>query len=136
MADNFEILSVLPSVQIVTPTTTEDIYRVWIRSLPSGTVFPMSLILTQVDPVYIGSVATEQAKVIEQYAATPGVTGIVVIEEVNGAGQLDDIQVVTVASTSGRSEDELRSRLLLTPVATFRAQVAAKRDNLDAIEGL
>ena len=66
----------------------------------------------------------------------PGVLGIHIEQDVGQNGQLVEYGVVTVESTSGNSQTEIRKVQTWLFLSTFPDVIGAARKKLDDIEGL
>jgi hypothetical protein len=141
---SYEFLLNEPTIQTLGSDIVRDAMRITYRAQPSGVVF--SLLFAPVE-IWTAQTVADQAQLWSdnwnQNALVPGVVGIATTQQVNAAGNLEDVALVTVSSTSGNSTSqlELPPREWLPSVAgttlttSFGDRVRAEVQRLDAIEG-
>lgn len=131
-----------PTLQVLSPEIVRDAQRVTAQAVESGVVYSLLFAPYPTDPQ--GTViwsADAIAAQLSQWAGTwntnakvPGVLGIALSQDVDAVGQLKDVALVTVASTSGNSTTQLN----LFPADffpdTFAVRVEDARAQLDAVE--
>jgi hypothetical protein len=138
----YELLSMEPTIQVLSPEIVLDAKRITARALPSGIVFSVFYTAPPVtapdriepDAARIARALAYWSDIWNANADVPGVLSIGMSQEVDAAGQLKDQVLVFVASTSGRSTDlvTLGPRNFMQPL--FGEAVAASRARMDAIE--
>ena len=138
----YSFLAAEPTVQVLSPDVVRDAQRITGQAAQSGIVFSLTFAPYPTDPT--GKVIWTDAAIAAQLAdwagkwdtnaAVPGVLGIGLSQDVDPAGLLKDVALVTVASTSGLST----TQLTLYPhdffPDTFEPRVEAARAQLDAVE--
>lgn len=143
MADNYDVLASTFVDELVAPNLTLQAQEVTARAKPSGVIFPVRVPI--VDPLLfsgdaLAELVREQvdsvATIVNDYAQAPGFVGMQVFQDVTVANQLQDKEVVTVSSTSGRSTTTIERNFLGQDPQEFAAMVAEARHGLDLIEGL
>jgi hypothetical protein len=101
MADNFVVLSSEPSVDLIGLDNLVDVQRTTVMALPAGVSFPVSVPSAGDIAGPTGELASAMADAFNAAAQTDGVVGMAVTQDVDAAGNLIDIVIVTVASTNG-----------------------------------
>lgn len=101
MADNFVVLSSEPSVDLIGLDNLVDVQRTTVMALPAGVSFPVSVPSAGEIAGPTGELASAMANAFNQAAGTDGVVGMAVTQDVDAAGNLIDIVIVTVASSNG-----------------------------------
>jgi hypothetical protein len=138
----YEFLGGEPTIQVLSPDIVRDAQRITARAQQSGVVY--SLLFAPWPRADTGEIVWSTAAIQQQLAywagvwnanaATPGVVAIALSQQVDPAGELKDVALVTIQSSSGRSF----TQLLLYPHDffhdTFPGQVAIAREQLDAAE--
>lgn len=136
MADNFEVLGVVSTVELIGQNQTAPVKLVTARTIPSGFVFSWVNPVAAFNPTEVHSVGTGIAGQLEKFGALPGVVDISMYQDVNAAGQFVNLVSGTVESDSGNSEETVT---LATPAGltdAFSKKVAKARANLNAIEAV
>lgn len=138
----YEVLSQEPTLQVLSPEIVIDADRVIARALASGVVF--AIFVANYTPTAIDRFETQAqriARALSGWAATwdanaavPGVLNIGMSQEVDAAGQLRDVALVFASSSSGRSVTQLTLGPARWETQEFKADVAAARASLDAVE--
>jgi hypothetical protein len=109
-----------PTIKTSGADIVEDAFRITWRALPSGVVFSeLFLVKNNWTPELIDQQGEMWANRWNQNALVPGVAGIVVTQETNVAGNLEDVAQVTVVSTSVNS-----SSLIKVPVRNWLPDVS------------
>jgi hypothetical protein len=138
----YEVLSSEPTLQVLTPEIVIDATRIIARAVESGVVF--AVFVANFQPTAPDRYETQTDRIARalageaanwnQNATVPGVISIGMSQEVDAAGQLKDVALVIVQSTSGRST----AQVTVTPgwfdPQGFAAVVGPVRSQLDAIE--
>lgn len=150
MGAPYEFLASEPTIQVLSSELVQDAQRITARSIPNGIVYSVLFAPYPTDPT--GTVIWTPELIngqLEYWAGTwngnsmvPGVLGISLSQEVNALGQLEDVALVAVSSTSGKSSTQLTlgPREWLTSVegttlsTSFPEAVARARAQLDAVE--
>jgi hypothetical protein len=101
MADNFVVLSSEPSVDLIGLDNLVDVQRTTVMALPAGVSFPVSVPSAGEIAGPTGELAAAMADAFNQAAGADGVVGMAVTQDVDAAGNLIDIVIVTVASSNG-----------------------------------
>jgi hypothetical protein len=101
MADNFVVLSSEPSVDLIGLDNLVDVQRTTVMALPAGVSFPVSVPSAGEIAGPTGELAAAMADAFNAAAGADGVVGMAVTQDVDAAGNLIDIVIVTVASTNG-----------------------------------
>jgi hypothetical protein len=101
MAENFVVLSSEPSVDLIGLDNLVDVQRTTVMALPAGVSFPVSVPSAGEIAGPTGELAAAMADAFNQAAGADGVVGIAVTQDVDAAGNLIDIVIVTVASSNG-----------------------------------
>jgi hypothetical protein len=101
MAENFVVLSSEPSVDLIGLDNLVDVQRTTVMALPAGVSFPVSVPSAGEIAGPTGELAAAMADAFNQAAGADGVVGMAVTQDVDAAGNLIDIVIVTVASTNG-----------------------------------
>jgi hypothetical protein len=101
MADNFVVLSSEPSVDLIGLDNLVDVQRTTVMALPAGVSFPVSVPSAGDIAGPTGELASAMADAFNAAAQTDGVVGMAVTQDVDAAGNLIDIVIVTVASSNG-----------------------------------
>lgn len=130
-------------IQILSEDISRPGQRVAAQAVPSGVVYSLLFAPWPTDPT--GKVIWTPEAIDSQLEswgakwntnfAVPGVVGISVTQALNLAGELKDVAIVTVISSSGNTTTtfNLFDTLLWEPAA-FAEQVASYQETLDAIE--
>jgi hypothetical protein len=114
MADNFVVLSSEPSVDLIGLDNLVDVQRTTVMALPAGVSFPVSVPSAGDIAGPTGELASAMADAFNACTQIPGIVGMAVTQDVDAAGNLIDIVIVTVASTNG-----LLTREKMVPLAIF-----------------
>jgi hypothetical protein len=101
MADNFVVLSSEPSVDLIGLDNLVDVQRTTVMALPAGVSFPVSVPSAGEIAGPTGELAAAMADAFNQAAGADGVVGMAVTQDVDAAGNLIDIVIVTVVSSNG-----------------------------------
>ena len=132
-----------PTIQTLGSDILRDAFRVTWQATPSNVVY--SLLFAPVE-IWTAELVNQQGDVWannwNQNAAVPGVAGITVTQQVDTAGNLQDVAQVTVLSTSGNSSSLINlppaewspSVEGTTLTTSFGDAVRAEVARLDAIE--
>lgn len=99
---NYEPLAGEHTVELLGATDVQDVYQVTARAIPSGVVYHVRFPPVIQDPTTVSVVLTEWATQYNALAAVPGVVGVSTLQDVDAAGQLNDITQITVSSATGR----------------------------------
>ncbi len=102
MASNYEILAGEHTVELLGATDVQDVYQVTARALPSNAVYHVRFPPILQDPTAIADILGVWAGWYNDAAALPNVVGVSTLQDVNAAGQIDDVNQLTVRSNSGR----------------------------------
>lgn len=95
-----------PTIVTLGADVVQDAQRFTYQALPSGVVFSMLVTPWPSQtrtPDLIAAFANQEADEWNYKAGLPGVVGISIAQQVDGAGNLQDVAQVTVRSASGRS---------------------------------
>lgn len=137
----WELLASEPTLQVVSPEIVYDAQRVVARATASGVVFSLLVVNTPVAPDRWQDLAARVEQNLDTWAVfwnsnakQPGVISIGMSQEVDAAGQLRDVALVIVSSTSGRSTSQLTLHAPQFLPTEFAKPVAAARAALDALE--
>ena len=136
MAQLFEILSQYPTVEFVPPNRTRDVRRVVAEAKPSGVVFYFNVAGVGGGTSAVTPVAQHLATLMNTLFNRPGVVGVVNEEDVGTDGQLGVWTVVTVESTSGDSQGEVRMPFADALGDAGYKKVGALRTELNQVEAL
>lgn len=126
-----------PSIQTLGPNNVQDVQVFTYQAQPSGVVFTFMFgpwPNANVGPNDIKATAEGWADRWNANFAQPGVVGISLAQQVNAAGNLEDVCFVTVQSSSGRSTSQIVGRIDHFFPSIFNPWVKAERDKLNAIE--
>jgi hypothetical protein len=131
-----------PTVQVLSPEIVRDAQRVTAQAVESSVVFSLLFAPYPTDPTgkviwspeAIAFQLADWASKWDTNAAVPGVLGIALSQDVDDTGQLKDVALVTVQSTSGNSTAQLNLYPHDFFPDTFAPRVAATREQLDATE--
>jgi hypothetical protein len=127
-----------PTIVTVGADIVHDAQRITYTAYPSGVIFPLLFVSLRPDdwtPAEIAAQANAWADVWNTNAAAPGVESIAITQRVTAGGNLDDVAVVNVSSTSGRSTSEITISRADFPASRFEALTVRERVRLDEIEG-
>lgn len=139
---SYQILGGEPTIKILSADLVRDAQRYTAQASESGIVYSLLFSPWPTDEqgnviwtdAAIQSELSYWAGIWDTNAAVPGVLGIGLSQDVNAAGQLTDVALVTVSSSSGVSTGQIS----LPPVhflpANFAANVRDARARLDAVE--
>ena len=138
----YSFLVAEPTLQVLSPEIVRDAQRVTAQAIDSGVVYSLLFAPYPTDPQgtvvwtpdAIASQLSTWAGTWNTNAKVPGVLGIALSQDVDPTGQLKDVALVTVASTSGKSTTQLNLYAADFFPDTFAAAVAAAREQLDAVE--
>lgn len=138
----YSFLIAEPTVQVLSPEIIRDAQRVSAQAAKSGVVFSLLFAPYPTDPdgnviwtpEAIASQLSDWAGTWDTNAAVPGVLGIALSQDIDAAGLLKDVALVTVSSTSGNSTTQLNLYPADFFPDTFAPRVAAARAQLDAVE--
>lgn len=135
MAGGYEILSSETTVELLGATDVQDVFQVTARAQPSGVVFNVRFPPIIDNPQSIRDILGEWAGWYNDLAALPHVAGLVNLQDIDAAGQINDVTQVTVRSTSGKTNYTITvpGEDIGSPKAGD--DVAAAVANLDALEG-
>lgn len=136
MAELFTILSQEVVTEFVPPSRTREKHEVWARAEPSGVVFTFRVVPADYAPSHVSLIAHDLAQAMNRLADQPGVTGVVMQQDVNANNQVTLHVVVTVESTSGDSTTDVRLAYGESFDQRGYDKIAKARANLDAIEDL
>lgn len=136
MAEGFQVLGVVPDVELVPPNRTRPVRVVTARAIPSDVVFFFTVVKADFSESHIALIAHDIAAALNRDANVPGVAAIEIGESINASLQRFPSATVTVSSTSGNSEDEVTIPYGELFDRRFNERVEEARLNLDAIEGL
>lgn len=108
----YQLLGSESTVQVLAPDFARDAQRYTAQAIPSGVVYSLLFAPWEIwTPAAVVEQLNLWADRWNENSATPGVVAIDVTQEQNEAGQLQDVAIVTVRSTSGLS----RGQVILTP---------------------
>jgi hypothetical protein len=138
MADLFETVAAYDDVEFLGGSQTRDVLVTSIRTKPSGVYIevrvPRSL-FDQYGSQVVNAAALGMANIFETLMKQPYVAGVQWGQQA-AQGQLRDVAVITVASTSGDSQSTLTVPVVnLGPDLDHKA-ITKLHDQLDATEGL
>lgn len=136
MADNYELLSGEHTVELLGATDVQDVYQVTARSVPSGVVYHVRFPPVIQDATSVRDILAAWAGWYNDAAALPGVVGISTLQDVDLSGQLQDVNEVTVRSTSGKLTQTIAvsGEAMGTPKVAELVNAAVAQ--LNAIEGV
>jgi hypothetical protein len=126
-----------PTIVTVGADIVHDAQRITYTAYPSGVIFPLLFVSLRPDdwtPAKIAAQANHWADVWNGNAAVAGVESIAITQRVTAGGNLDDVALVIVSSTSGRSTSEITVQRNDFDAHTFAQLVGAERTRLDEIE--
>ncbi len=126
-----------PTIQTLGVDIIQDVQKFTYQAVPSGVVFTFQFgpwPNPNVTAQDIAATANGWADRWNDNASQPGVVGISLAQQVNQAGNLEDVCFVTVSSSSGRSTSQIVGRIDHFFPSIFDPWVAAERALLDAIE--
>ena len=135
MASNYEILAGENTVQLLGATDVQDIYQVTARAIPSGAVFHVAFPPVIDDPENIAEILGVWAGWYNDAAKLPGVVGVSTLQDVDAAGQINDVNEVTVKSSSGRTNQTIAVSGEDWGTPKVADAVAKAVAQLDALEG-
>jgi hypothetical protein len=139
----YQLLGSESTVQVLSPDFARDAQRYTAIAEPSGVVFSLLFAPFEIwSPAAIASQLNLWADRWNANRLVPGVLGIQVTQETDEAGQLKDVAIVTVGSTSGVStatavipETEWNPDVTGTTLTTsFGDAIRAVVARLDAVE--
>jgi hypothetical protein len=136
MAEAFQVLGIVPTVELVGQSSTRNVKLITARAEPSGAVFTWVQDPRDFTPANVELIGSGIAEAINAWANLPGVVDVTMYQDVAQSGQLVTYVAATVESASGNSTEDVR---LATPAglaAPFKALVAKTRAHLDAIEAV
>lgn len=136
MADLFDILSTEPSVERIGPTKVRDIRIITAVAKPSGVVFSFPVVPADYGASHVNLIAHDTAVAFNTLAAKPGVVAVRVEQNTDAADRFVWIVYVTVESSSGNSEADVRLSWGEAWGAGNYAKITKARQQLDEIEGL
>jgi hypothetical protein len=136
MAANYRILSQMPVVEIIPPNRTRAVTEITAEAVPSGVIFYFRLVPVAYNATNIKTIAANVAEGLNKDSSVPGVVGISIELDVGANNQLVEYGVVTVESSSGNSQSEIRAVQTWLFNDQFDNKVAAARKKLDDIEAL
>ena len=138
----YSFLIAEPTLQVLSPEIVRDAQRVTAQALESSVVYSLLFAPYPTDPN--GDVIWTADAIASQLSTwagnwntnwkVPGVLGIALSQDVDAAGQLKDVALVTVSSTSGNSTTQLNLYPHDFFPDTFAPAVEAARAQLDAVE--
>lgn len=126
-----------PSIQTLGPNTIQDVQVFTYQAQPSGVIYTFQFgpwPNKNVDAATIKQTADGWADRWNSNFKQPGVVGISLAQQVNAAGNLEDVVYVTVQSDSGRSTSQIVGRIDHFFPSIFNKWVAEELANLNAIE--
>lgn len=138
----YTFLASEPTLQVLSPELVRDAQRVTASAVASGVVYSLLFAPYPTDPqgsvIWSDELIAEQLALWADYwnqnAAVPGVAGIGVTQEVDAAGALKDVALVTVTSASGRSSAQVTVPAAQFLPERFAAFVAPTVAQLNAVE--
>lgn len=138
----YNLLVAEPTLQVLSPEYVRDAQRVTAQALASGVVYSLLFAPYPTDtngtviwtPEAIASQLALWADHWNANAKVPGVLGIALSQDVDPSGQLKDVALVTVSSTSGKSTTQLNLYPADFFPDTFPVAVGNARAQLDAVE--
>jgi hypothetical protein len=137
MADNYDVVAITPVTEFIPPNKSRQVHEVTAMAQPSGVIFYLRFQDAAFNPSNVAVTTGAVANGLNIDSNVPGVIGISIEQDIDAGGNIVEYGVVTVQSTSGNSETEIRDKQgWLFTLDSFRARVAAARDKLDAIEEL
>lgn len=101
MAELFSVLSSGADVQLIGLDQLVDVQQTMVIAKPSGVIFPVRVPSAGDIAGPTGDLASSMAAAFNQAATHPGVLGMAVTQDIDPAGNLVDVVIVTVASTNG-----------------------------------
>lgn len=139
---SYNFIAAEPTIQVLSPDVVRDAQRVTGQAAVSNVVYSLLFAPYPTDPT--GKVVWDDQAIASQMelwagywdtnSAVPGVAGVSVTQEVDASGQLVDVALVTVLSTSGNSSTLLQLYPHDFFPDTFAPRVEAARAQLDAVE--
>lgn len=136
MADSFEILGAVGTVELVGGTKTQPVRQVTARAIPSAVIFTLVVAASDYTPQKIPLIFGTVADALNKCSEVPGVETINVYQDVNDAGQFVNKVDVGVTSSSGNSDETISVPYGSIFDDRFASLVGKARANMDAIEGL
>ena len=134
MPANYDLLSSLPDVEFLGPTTSRPIQRVEAIAKPSGVVFHFSIPPDVYGPEYVGPLLDEWAQKFNSRSLDPRVLVISTVETVRPNNQLLDLIDVTYVSTSGLSQGDFQDAYITLEDPFWDEILSLKVAALDAVE--
>lgn len=136
MADTFTVETAYDDVEFLGGAQTRDVLVTGIRTRPSGIYIEVRVPkaeFQQYGPQVVNAAALGWATIFETLAKQPYVAGVLWGQQARN-GQLQDVAVLTVASTSGESESTLTVPVVDLGPDLDHAAIAKLHKSLDDLE--
>lgn len=136
MASAFSFVASEATTEVSASDEVRDVQRTTLTAQPSGVTFSVMVPSGAGMAAATAAAATPIAEAFNTAADHPGVAGIFTSQEVNAAGNVTDVAVVTVTSTSGRSSTTVTVPMGTVQGGDISGAVADARAQLDALESI
>jgi hypothetical protein len=113
VAGNFRTRSSRSTVELVGATDTQDVVETWVTTAPSGITFPIRIGDSAYNAELLAYYAEQYSTALEALVALPNIAAIYYEQDVNAAGNLEDMLVFVVTSDNGALTREVRESLLI-----------------------
>ena len=133
-AGEYEVLSSETTVELLGVSDVLDVQQVTARALPSNVVFHVRFSGPQFTPTDVAYFLGRFSGYFNALSAIPNVVGVTTFEDIDAAGQLQDMMQVTVRSDSGRMSSSLIEQSVGRSLGIMQEEVAQLVSTLDSIE--
>lgn len=101
MADTFTVVSSAPDVALLGLDQIVDVQQTMVQAKSSGVIFPVRVPSAGEIAGPTAQLAASMAAAFDVAAQTPGIAAMAVTQDVDAAGNLIDVVILTVVSTNG-----------------------------------
>jgi hypothetical protein len=136
MAATFQVVAQYPTLEFLGGTRTQQVMTVGIQTKPSGIYVEFRLPKLIYDDQHVNAAAIGWATIFETIATEDWVGGVEWAQRPTAGGQLQDVAVITVVSSSGNSSDTLTVPVTQLGPKLHQPQITALHEKLDSAEAL
>jgi hypothetical protein len=136
VAATFQVVAQYPTLEFLGGTRTQQVMTVGIQTKPSGIYVEFRLPKLIYDDQHVNAAAIGWATIFETVVKEDWVGGVEWAQQPTASGQLQDVAVITVVSSSGNSSDTMTVPVTQLGPKLHQPQITALHDKLDATEAL